>query len=142
MNTKLLDWYFRLGSTNSKVNEYQWCNLPFPVFADREQRSELAVLPDVVSALDTPDIDQALALCRPLTDEAPFSTELVPIISHAVTRIIGVEQRRGEISRSARSTLAPLAQPYQDFLDRLFYRLAGLTDDEWQGLEERLADML
>ncbi len=34
------------------------------------------------------------------------------------------------------------AQPYQDFIDRLFYRMAGLTEDESAGLEERLARML
>jgi hypothetical protein len=28
LNSRLLDWYFRLGSTNSKVNEYQFNNLP------------------------------------------------------------------------------------------------------------------
>src|SRR5439155_26297927 len=32
LNSKLLDWYFRLGSTNSKVNEYQFNNLPCPIF--------------------------------------------------------------------------------------------------------------
>ncbi len=30
LNSKLIDWYFRLGSTNSKVNEYQFNNLPCP----------------------------------------------------------------------------------------------------------------
>lgn len=34
LNSKLLDWYFRLGSTNSKVNEYQFNVLPIPTFAD------------------------------------------------------------------------------------------------------------
>ena len=32
LNSKLIDWYFRLGSTNSKVNEYQFNNLPCPQF--------------------------------------------------------------------------------------------------------------
>jgi hypothetical protein len=52
------------------------------------------------------------------------------------------ETARGEIARSARSHLDPTAQPYQDFIDRLFYAMAGLTDDESRGLEERLARML
>lgn len=30
----------------------------------------------------------------------------------------------------------------QNFLDRIIYRIAGLTDDEARGLEERLAKML
>jgi hypothetical protein len=33
LNSTLADWYFRLGSTNSKVNEYQFNNLPIPLFA-------------------------------------------------------------------------------------------------------------
>jgi hypothetical protein len=32
MNSKLVDWYFTIGSTNSKVNEYQFNILPCPVF--------------------------------------------------------------------------------------------------------------
>lgn len=35
LNSKLIDWYFRLGSTNSKVNEYQFNNLPCPTFRDK-----------------------------------------------------------------------------------------------------------
>ena len=46
------------------------------------------------------------------------------------------------MARKDRSALHPDAQPYQDFIDRLFYRMAGLTDDESAGLEERLARML
>jgi hypothetical protein len=35
LNSKLLDWYFRLGSTNSSVNEYQFNALPFPLIVGR-----------------------------------------------------------------------------------------------------------
>ena len=34
LNSKILDWYFRLGSTNSKVNEYQYNALPIPRLTD------------------------------------------------------------------------------------------------------------
>ena len=44
--------------------------------------------------------------------------------------------------RSARNHLVPPAQPYQDLIDRILYHLAGLTEGEWRGLEERLAGML
>src|SRR5439155_17943357 len=33
VNSKILDWYFRLGSTNSKVNEYQFNALPEPTIS-------------------------------------------------------------------------------------------------------------
>jgi hypothetical protein len=32
LNSRLIDWYFSIGSTNSKVNEYQFNNLPCPFF--------------------------------------------------------------------------------------------------------------
>ena len=38
------------------------------------------------------------------------------------------------LRRVERSALAPEAQPYQDFIDRLLYAMAGITDDEARGL--------
>ena len=32
LNSRLIDWYFTIGSTNSKINEYQFNNLPCPAF--------------------------------------------------------------------------------------------------------------
>jgi hypothetical protein len=46
------------------------------------------------------------------------------------------------IAGTERSALAPEAQPYQDLIDRILFRLAGLTDEEVQGLEKRLEGML
>jgi hypothetical protein len=37
---------------------------------------------------------------------------------------------------------SPAAQPLQDFIDRLLYAMASLTEEEVRGLEERLAYML
>lgn len=45
------------------------------------------------------------------------------------------------MTRSDRSALSPAAQPYQDFLDAVFFRLAGLTDAEAQGLRTRYERM-
>ena len=56
--------------------------------------------------------------------------------------VIVIEAGRGEISRSARSALDPAAQGYQDLMDQLFYRMAGLSAGEAAGLEDRLAKML
>ena len=57
-------------------------------------------------------------------------------------RITGIEESRCDIDCCDRSALAPEAQSLQDLLDRIIYRMAGLTDDEVRGLEERLAKML
>ena len=35
LNSKLGDWYFRLGSTNAAVSHYQLYNLPCPFFAPK-----------------------------------------------------------------------------------------------------------
>ena len=81
------------------------------------------------------------ALCDGLRT-APFSVAVRDTIVEAVNRIISIERARGTIARSERSALDRVAQPYQDLIDRLFYAMAGLTDDEIQGLEDRLARML
>jgi hypothetical protein len=39
LNSKLVDWYFRLGSTNAMVSEYQVNNLPCPLFWHRPASS-------------------------------------------------------------------------------------------------------
>jgi hypothetical protein len=86
--------------------------------------------------------DKAIAILKPLLKIAPFSLVVRDAIVAAAKRIIAVEESRGEISRSDRSALAPAAQPYQDFIDQLFYGMAGLTETEVKGLEERYATML
>jgi hypothetical protein len=59
-----------------------------------------------------------------------------------VERIVNIETNRGEIARADRSELAPEAQPLQKLIDRILFRLAGLTDNEAEHLEQRLAIML
>ena len=79
---------------------------------------------------------------QPLLIKPPFSLVLQVAIIEAVHQIIAIEQARGEIPRSARSALASAAQPVQDFIDRLLFALAGLTETESAALEERLAQMM
>jgi hypothetical protein len=59
-----------------------------------------------------------------------------------VEQIMAVESSRGEIARAERSALDPQAQPLQDLLDHMIYRMAGLTDADIAGLEKHLARML
>ena len=72
----------------------------------------------------------------------PFSPAVRDTIIEAVKRIMAIESARGEIARTERSALDNKAQPYQDLIDQLFYRMAGLSDEEVAGLESRLARML
>ncbi len=88
------------------------------------------------------DTEEVLDLLKPLCAEPPFSELIRQVIVEAVKQISGIEKARGEIARSVRSALDPAAQPYQNLIDQLLYRLAGLSDVEIAGLEERYAKML
>jgi hypothetical protein len=144
LNSRLLDWYFRLGSTNSKVNEYQFDNLPCPVFttnaepdADATGRQDRAL-----TALRHRRTADAVAELLPLLARPPFSLAVQVVIVAAVVRIMAIERERGEIARTDRASLSPEAQPYQDVIDKLLYGMAGLTTEEVRGLEERYERML
>lgn len=142
LNTKLADWYFRLGSTNAHVSHYQIYNLPCPIFADKIEEADEALQEKALDTLVSGDVEKVFTLLQPALTNAPFSHAVRAVIIEAVNRIIAIEESRGEISRAARSALAPAAQPYQDLIDRLFFAMAGLTDAEAAALEERLTTML
>jgi hypothetical protein len=142
LNSKLADWYFRLGSTNSKVNEYQFNNLPCPVFAEAATPSDRALLEYGKALIDDGALDEFLRLIEPRLADPPFNSVVADLVSEIVLRISDLEIERGEIPRSARSALSQSAQPYQDLLDNLFYTMAGLTSAEAGDLENRLDEML
>jgi hypothetical protein len=142
LNSKLADWYFRLGSTNAAVSHYQLYNLPCPVFAETIRKADSQAQGAATRAVVAGDIPGAFQIVLPLLSKTPFSLVVRGVIVECVNRICAIETVRGEIARSARSHLAPEAQPYQDFVDRLFYAMAGLTDEESHALEVRLARML
>ncbi len=145
LNSKLLEWYFLLGSTNSKVNEYQFVNLPFPFFADSTSISSKTLSSSaVIRLLSSPagSVDAAFQLIKPLTKNAPFDPLIAEILISLVDRIESIEAKRGEISRRARSALAPTAQRYQDLIDQILFAMAGLNSDESEALEQRLKTML
>jgi hypothetical protein len=142
VNSKLIDWYFRLGSTNAAVSHYQLYNLPCPIFADILETSDEMLQERALDTLASGDTEHVFDLLQPTLINVPFSLAIHAVIIEAVNRIISIEERRGEIPRTARSTLAPEAKPYQDLIDRIFYALAGLSASEAAGLEERLAQML
>jgi hypothetical protein len=140
LNCKLSDWYFRLGSTNAHVNHYQIYNLPAPDFAS--QKSDQSSVDGFVNALHLGRWDEAFGVVEPYLSDPPFSATVMACMSRLVDDITRIESARGEIARTDRSALALDAQPYQDLIDRIIYRMAGLTNVEAQGLENRLREML
>jgi hypothetical protein len=141
LNSRLLDWYFRLGSTNSKVNDYQFKNLPAPKF-DLDSPCDDAITRQFEGRVARKDVDGAFELVEPIVSSPPYSTTVVACITTVVKSMMAIELSRGDIARTERSALAPEAQPLQDLLDRMVYRMAGLTDAEANALEDRLRMML
>jgi hypothetical protein len=142
LNSKLSDWYFRLGSTNAAVSHYQLYNLPCPRFVQQETPEDGRLRDGALRAIQAGNQDDLFEVLRPALVNAPFSLAVRDVIVELVRLIVEAEQHRGEIARAERSALCEQAQPYQDIIDRLLYAMAGLTEEEAQGLEERLATML
>ena len=141
LNVKLSDWFFRLGSTNASVSHYQLYNLPAPAFDPNGPRN--ATLTErFARAVDTRDLQAASKLVEPMLTNPPFGTTVLDCLDLLVQKIIQIEASRGKIARAERSALDPKAQPLQELLDQMIYRMAGLTEDESKALEERLARML
>jgi hypothetical protein len=130
LNSTLSDWYFRLGSTNAAVSHYQIANLPCPIFRVRPTPDETDVGQKVGKHLAANRPAQALPLLTPLFGTAPFSPVLRDMVAYASERIIALEGNRGEISRTDRSALSAAAQPFQDFIDALFFGMAGFSAEE------------
>lgn len=142
LNSKLADWYFRLGSTNAAVSHYQLHNLPCPMFAEVRAESEDRLCNASLAAVRSGRLDDVLNILGPVLENPPFALAVQDVLVDLVRRIIAIEQARGEIARTERSALAPAAQPLQNLIDRIFYAMAGLTLDESAALEEHLARML
>ena len=141
LNSLFSDWYFRLGSSNAQVNEYQFNILPCPSFRASATDAERGTAKQAIAALAAKKPADALAVVAPLLKTAPFSPTVQDVVVAAVDRIIDAETNRSPMLRSDRSDLCAAAQPFQDFLDEVFFQLAGLTDAEVVALKKRYVAM-
>lgn len=143
LNSKLLEWYFLLGSSNSKVNEYQFNNLPCPVFKatvvenDREITNQISRLVSSAKWGDLWDLVHELDLCRP-----PLPRAAETLLRLLAGRICEIEQNRGPVSKIARAHLASESEPIQHLIDRLLFAMAGFSDQEVKQLETRLEGLV
>jgi hypothetical protein len=139
LNSTLLEWYFRLGSSNSKLNEYQFNNLPCPSFTTNPVEGEREMLEKLRKARAASDwgrveslVDQG-GLLAP-----PFSATLMTLFGDLSETICAIEAHRGEISRAERAALDLEAQPIQDLIDRLLFNMAGFKNPEVAGILKRM----
>ena len=137
LNSEILDWYFRLGSTNSKVNEYQFDSLPIPTFS--EERPSIAWEPlfekgQWVALLNL--------LCENCSEPGVMPATVAEALAEMSRRIQQIEAKRVLKSRSERSHLAPESQPIQDAIDSVLFRCYGLSGDDAEYIEQRLEEML
>jgi hypothetical protein len=137
LNSKVLDWYFRLGSTNSKVNEYQFNNLPVPQVSDAIAQIGWQV------SFGQEDLGQLTSmLCATCTEPGVMTREVAEAVVAMSKRIQDIEAKRVLKSRAERSHLAPESQPIQNAIDAVLFRCYGLSEDDARYVERRLKEML
>ena len=82
-------------------------------------------------------------LLSPYLEEPPFATEIMDCIVYLVKGICEMEASRGDIARHRAISLSTSEPgPTKNLIDAIIFRLAGLTDAEAEGLEQRLSKML
>ena len=137
LNSKILDWYFRLGSTNSKVNEYQFNALPVPTISGDVQNLGWKPL------LKRGKWDELTkCLCSVCKEPGVMTSPVGEALAEMSRCIQDIEAKRILKSRSERSHLAAEAQPIQDAIDAVLFRCYGLSDEEGRYIEQRLGEML
>ena len=137
LNSKILDWYFRLGSTNSKVNEYQFNALPTPTIAGANTEVDWHLAFKRRDWRNLTDL-----LCETCTQRGTMPTVVADALAEMSRRIQKIETKRVLKNRSERSRLASESQPIQDAIDAVLFRCYGLSDDDARYVETRLKEML
>ena len=137
LNSKILEWWFRLGSSNAHANEYQMNELPVPRLST--EACSVKWLAQFQLG-DWTTVGEKLQIASEVPGTMPVS--VAEAIGEMSRRIQDIEARRTLASRPERSTLSPESQLIQDAIDKVLFRCYGLTDDEAHYIEKRLGEML
>lgn len=142
LNSELLEWYFRLGSSNSKLNEYQFDNLPCPDFASVTTEESTEVIQSFEVLLQKEDCGaiQELVARRCFAGSVPKST-LAVVLGRVAQSICNIEKERGHVSKQARSKLDPRAQHFQLLIDEVLFMSAGFSPSEVAGIRSRMKSL-
>ena len=137
LNSKILEWWFRLGSSNAHANEYQMNGLPVPRVSINHTSASGLFLSQTE---DWTDVQEKLQLECGTPGEMPDS--VAETIGRMSRRIQDIEARRQLATRSERSSLSPEGQSIQDAIDKVLFRCYGLSQDDAHHIEKRLTEML
>ena len=138
LNSAILDWYFRLSSTNSKVNEYQFNTLPVPFFTDEYDAS----LAQEIQKTTGNWKEITHLLCEYCREPGAIPRHVAEAIAELSRQIQEIEGKRVLKNRSERSKLAPESQPIQNVIDDVLFHIYGLSVDEADHVRRRLKEML
>lgn len=134
LNSRLLEWYFRLGSSNAHANEYQMNQLPVPTIEYSKSESALpnnSELKEIRERVENTTINPGV-----------MPSEIRDILCWLSKRIQEIEARRTLRVRSERAELGYEGQQLQDVIDSILVRYYGLSREEAQYLQARLSEML
>ena len=137
LNSKVVDWYFRLTSTSAAVSHYQLYALPIPTIVD--EPCSLDWRPTFEAGDWSNLSSQLMAACK-AAGELPREVALV--VEHMSLHLRNIESNRILSGRTERSRLASESQPIQDAIDRVLFHCYGISEDDAQYIEQRLAEML
>lgn len=138
LDSKISDWFFRLGSTNAAVSHYQIYSLPVCQFAT--DAVSVVVWQDLLNECNWSDL--ATLLCTACITPGVMPKPVAEALSEMSRAIQQIESKRVLANRSERSRLAPDSQPIQDAIDKVLFRCYGLSDDDAEYINKRLKEML
>jgi len=140
LNSAFAEWYFRLGSTNAHVSQYQLKMLPCPRFGHGDRSLNRGQVDAIVEAVTDEDFEAAESLAIGLAEVGSGAT-IEAVIIELVRAIEAAEEARGVITRAQRAQLSATGQSIQVILDKVLLTLIGLGS-RYTEIRERLALML
>jgi Alw26I/Eco31I/Esp3I family type II restriction m6 adenine DNA methyltransferase len=125
LNSRLYDWYFGAISTNSKVNEYQFNNLPYVEAVKKGQNNEY----------DNCIKNQQYAEAINILSGYIKDNEQVPLWAFDLLKILSqkiqvIEGKRMLNARKERAFLDPESQKYQRYIDATIYSIFQLDSND------------
>lgn len=130
LNSKFAEWYFRILSTNSKINDYQFRRLPWLKF-HQGQSSDV----EIMNLAFGSDWESLLERLR--TEGRP--TWVFPMLTYLAYELERLESNRVLKSRRERSSLGEESQILQDFVDQVWFILFKIPPKMCEEIQETLA---